>query len=166
MCGLHSSRNSKALIHDLQLIRDGRQQDVSIFNWKQTMLTYQPEITLGMYTVNWGSVLSFVYLPEQIQHTIKIENIPGQLQKAIDEYNTVGYTLMPGVLTPQQIHLAVKELNYQTLGRGVDLLEPSTWYNVTDLHDWKQGWAKWLFCSGIQVYCVCLCVCVCVCVCH
>lgn len=86
-----------------------------------------------------------------MQTAINIDNIPAVLRTAIDEYNKVGYTLMPSMLTPQEIELAVKELNYQTLGRGVDLTEPSTWQNVADLHDWKQGWAKWLFCSGIQV---------------
>ncbi len=86
-----------------------------------------------------------------MRKTISTKNIPAQLQKAIDEYNTVGYTVMAGVLTLQQIHLAVKELNYQTQGRGVDLFEPLTWGNIAGLHDWKQGWAKWLYCSGIQV---------------
>lgn len=61
---------------------------------------------------------------------------------------------MAGVLTPEQVHLAVRELNYQTQGRGVDLFEPSTWNNIAGLHDWKQGWAKWLYCSGIQVKCM------------
>jgi hypothetical protein len=86
-----------------------------------------------------------------MQQAINVDNIPTQLRTAVEEYNTIGYTLIPSVLTPQQVHLAVRELNYQTLGRGVDLFEPSTWQNVAGLHDWKQGWAKWLFCSGIQV---------------
>ena len=86
-----------------------------------------------------------------MRKAISTSNIPNQLRNAIDEYNTSGYTVMTGVLTPQQIHLAVGELNYQTQGRGVDLFEPSTWDNIAGLHDWKQGWAKWLYCSGIQV---------------
>lgn len=48
MCGLHTSRSSKALMHDLQLIREGRQQEISLFNWQQAMLTYQPQISIGM----------------------------------------------------------------------------------------------------------------------
>ena len=90
-------------------------------------------------------------LAEDMQKAISTRNIPKQLRKAIDKYNTVGYTVMTGVLTQPQIHLAVRELNYQTQGRGVDLFEPSTWKNIAQLYDWKQGWAKWLYCSGIQV---------------
>ena len=87
-----------------------------------------------------------------MKQAINTSNIPAQLQQAIDEYKAVGYTILRSVFTPQQIQLAIKELNYQTKGRGIDLFDPSTWLNIADMHDWIQGWAKWLYCCGPQVF--------------
>ena len=68
-----------------------------------------------------------------MKKAIDTSNILDQLCKAIDQYHTVGYTVMSGVLTQQQIQLAITELNYQAQGRGVDLFDRSTWGNISGL---------------------------------
>lgn len=54
-CGLHTSRTTKALLHDLHLICNGKQQEVAMFNWQQSMLDFNQQIPLGKfkYLVNW-----------------------------------------------------------------------------------------------------------------
>ena len=47
-CGLHTSRTNKLLMHNLELIPDGQQQEVAMFNWQQSMLAYNPQMPLGM----------------------------------------------------------------------------------------------------------------------
>jgi hypothetical protein len=82
---------------------------------------------------------------------IDFNNIPELLQKAIQQYTEVGYAVMQELFTKEQVELAIKEWNYHTTSRNVDLFDSSTWQNVKDQHDWSFGWAKWLYTTGIQV---------------
>lgn len=82
---------------------------------------------------------------------IDVQCVPDLVRKAITEYLEVGYTVVPDFFSPDQVELAFKECNYHTLSRDVDLRDPATWENVKGQHDWKQGWAKWLFSTGAQV---------------
>lgn len=70
---------------------------------------------------------------------------------ALDDYKKSGYVLLRKLFSTEQLDIAKKEWNYHTLSRGIDLYDKSTWDNIKGQHDWKQGWAKWLYTTGIQV---------------
>lgn len=89
--------------------------------------------------------------PEELKKTINLQSVPDIVKHTVDEYKTAGYTIIPNLFSTEQVELAKKEWNYHTLSRGIDLYDPNTWDAIKGQHDWKQGWAKWLYTTGIQV---------------
>jgi hypothetical protein len=80
-----------------------------------------------------------------------VQNIPDSLKDSLEQYLGQGYTVIPGMFDKSQLDIAFREWNYHTQSRGIDLNNPATWDNIQKQHDWKQGWVKWLFATGIQV---------------
>ena len=169
-CRLKTNRSAEALIKDLILIREGKQNAVLLFNWTLSRLEGVKPATVGIIFLIllvlsvlsvcatfcslqfsfWNTWLTF---KESLQHLLNTNNIPDILVGPLEEYQKKGYVIIPGMFNKQQLEVAHLEWNYHTQSRGIELNDPTTWKNIHLQPDWKQGWAKWMFTTGIQVCC-------------
>lgn len=104
----------------------------------------------SVQSMSWVLCCSPLHL-EQLQKYADVQCLPNMVRKHMQQYLELGYTIIPDFFSAEEVDLTFKECNYHTLTRGVDLRDASTWENVKGQHDWKQGWAKWLFSTGAQV---------------
>ena len=103
-------------------------------------------------TLFFKPILVYLYLIiADLRKLIQVQNTPTQLREPLKQYLQKGYVVLSNIFDTNQIDISFQEWNYQTKSRSIDLSNSSTWDNIHGQHDWQQGWAKWLYTSGIQV---------------